>query len=432
MTSPVQTIFAEATAPGRAGVSIIRLSGPESRRTVEAFCGDLAEPRYLYYRRLARRGDLIDHALVVWFSGGASFTGEEMAEIHAHGGRAVVARILQELSGIGGLRAAEPGEFTRRALIAGRMDLSEVEGLADLIDSETEMQRRQAMALMNGAVSEMVRSWRSRVLHALALVEASIDFADEEDAPADVSAEWMSEVLALAAEFEHAAAMGRQGERIREGYRVALVGAPNAGKSTLLNALMNREIAITSPYEGTTRDIIEGAVDLGGLPVIFQDLAGLRDTDDPVEAIGVERAVQAARAADLRIFVLSRDTEDLPISLTKQTEDIVVTTKCDVFGDRTDGLEVSGVTGDGIDFLLRKVRGVLETRSRSSGLFFRVRQVDALCDANKAIVRALETGASEMMAFGLREAVHFLDDVIGKVDAEEVLGEVFSRFCIGK
>lgn len=432
MTAYGNTIFAEATAPGRAGVAVIRISGDRSRETAEALCGNLPEPRYLYYRKLERDDELIDHVLVVRFGENASFTGEEVVEIHAHGGRAVVSRILRELSSFPDLRMAEPGEFTRRALMAGRMDLTQVEGLADLIESETELQRKQAMALMNGALSEMVGSWRTRLVQVLALVEASIDFADEEDTPLDVSEACVSDALRLADEFEGAASAGVQGEKVREGFRVALIGAPNAGKSTLLNALMRREVAITSPIAGTTRDIIEGAVDLDGLPVVFQDLAGLRDTDDPVESIGVERAKAAASAADLRVFVTSQDTETCHQFIDSAPGDIVVVAKSDLFEVATEAFGVSGVSGDGVEELARRVHHELVSRSRGSHLFTRERQIDALCRAASSIRRSVEFQASELMAFGLREAMHYLDDIVGEVDADEILGEVFSRFCVGK
>ena len=298
----MSTIFAQASAAGKAGVAVVRISGPQAFSAASQLCGSLPAPRQAGLRRLrSAAGEVLDEALVLCFSEKASFTGEETVELQTHGSVAVVNALLAELGTVDGLRLAEPGEFTRRALANGRLDLAQVEGLADLIASETEAQRQQALRLFSGGLGDLAAHWRERLIRASALLTVTIDFADEE-VPVDVS----PEVLELIAEVQTAMQAQVDGfgaaERIRTGYEVAIVGPPNVGKSTLLNALAGRDAAITSEVAGTTRDVIEVRMELAGLPVTLLDTAGLRETDDTVEKIGVARALERAKAADLRVF----------------------------------------------------------------------------------------------------------------------------------
>ena len=305
----MSTIFAQASAAGKAGVAVVRISGPQAFSAASQLCGALPAPRQAGLRRLrSAAGEVLDEALVLCFSEKASFTGEETVELQTHGSVAVVNALLAELGRIDGLRLAEPGEFTRRALANGRLDLAQVEGLADLIASETEAQRQQALRLFSGGLGDLAAHWRERLIRASALLTVTIDFADEE-VPVDVS----PEVLELIAEVQTAMQAQVDGfgaaERIRTGYEVAIVGPPNVGKSTLLNALAGRDAAITSEVAGTTRDVIEVRMELAGLPVTLLDTAGLRETDDTVEKIGVARALERAKAADLRVFLIESDSK---------------------------------------------------------------------------------------------------------------------------
>lgn len=342
-TRDMDTIFALATARGKAGVAVVRLSGPAAHEAVAALCGDVPELRRASVRRLAWQGEVLDEALVLAFGRGASFTGEDMAELQLHGSLAVVASVIRALSAMQGLRQADPGEFTRRALENGRLDLTQVEGLADLIDAETEMQQRQAMRVLSGAVGKRAEAWRQGLIRAAALIEATIDFADE-DVPVDVTPEVREILQGLMTELRRELSGARAAERLRDGFEVAIIGRPNAGKSTLLNALAGREAAITSERAGTTRDVIEVRMNLGGLPVTLLDTAGLRDSEDEIEQIGIARALERAEMADLRVF-LQDETGDLPF-LAPREGDIVLQGKADL---RPGGLAVgiSGKTGKG-------------------------------------------------------------------------------------
>ena len=337
----MDTIFALASARGRAGVAVFRISGPEAHAAVAALAGDVPAMRRASLRRLIWEGDVLDEALVLVFAAGASFTGEAAAELQVHGSTAVVQALGRALSGMSGLRLAEPGEFTRRAWANGQLDLAQIEGLADLIDAETEVQRRQAMRVLSGAIGRRAEEWRQKLIRAAALIEAVIDFADE-DLPTDVTPEVQGLIEALLEDLRREIAGVAIAERLRDGFEVAIVGAPNSGKSTLLNALSGRDAAITSEIAGTTRDVIEVHMDLGGLPVTFLDTAGLRESEDRIEQIGVERGLARARQADLRIFVLSALGERL--LLAPGEDDIQVLGKADLRG----GLGVSGLTGLGL------------------------------------------------------------------------------------
>lgn len=427
----MDTIFALASARGRAGVSVVRISGPQAHAAVAALTPNLPDARRMGLRRLSWQGEAIDEALVVVFAAGSSFTGEPMAELNLHGSLAVVSKVLRVLSDQPGLRPAEPGEFTRRALENGRLDLSQVEGLADLIDSETEAQRKQALRVMSGELGKRAEGWRGRLLRAAALIEATIDFADEE-VPIDVSPEVREIIADLVTQFQMELAGAGAAERVRDGFEVVILGAPNAGKSTLLNALAGREAAITSEIAGTTRDVIEVRMEIGGLPVTLLDTAGLRESQDHIENIGISRALERARRSDLRVFLLSGSDDDLPIG--PEPGDIVVRGKGDLSGDPA---AVSGVTGKGLDRLVSAISAVLTQRAAGAGLLIRERQRIALqkaCDALGSALRLLDTsgGPAELAALELRSATLALEVLVGRIDVENLLGEIFSSFCIGK
>lgn len=428
----MDTIYALSTAQGKAGVAVIRVSGPRAFDACQALCGDLPEARRAVLRVLRDGGgERLDQALVLVFAENESFTGEKTVEFQLHGSVAVVTAVLRVLGEVDGLRPAEPGEFTRRALENGRLDLAQVEGLADLIDSETEAQRKQALRVFSGALGRKCESWRQRLIRAVALLEATIDFADEE-VPVDVSPEVIALVQDVVAGLEAEIAGVSVTERIRIGFEVAIIGAPNVGKSTLLNALAGREAAITSEYAGTTRDVIEVRMDLGGLPVTLLDTAGLRETADVVESIGIERARARATQADLRVFLIEGD--DLP-EFAPQPEDIVVRAKADLPGGT--GVGVSGKTGFGLSDLVDRIRVVLAGRAAGAGLATRERHRQAMVRgliALRLVLEILPAGeaVAELAAEELRVAIRALDSLVGRVDIETVLDEIFASFCLGK
>ena len=427
------TIFAIATAKGRAGVAIVRLSGPGARLAAEGLVGPLPLPRLAVLRQVVWQGDALDQALVLRFDAGASFTGEEVVELQLHGSLAVCAAVLSVLGGLAGLRLAEPGEFTRRALENGVLDLTQVEALADLIDAETEAQRRQAQRVLSGAMGTRVAAWRGNLIRAAALVEATIDFADE-DVPVDVSGEVLSLLDAQLAALHHEVAAGQMAERVRHGFEVAIVGAPNAGKSTLLNMLAGRDAALTSEVAGTTRDVIEVRMDLGGLPVTLLDTAGIRETQDWVEQMGIDRAMERANAADLRVFLVSAEDERLPMP--KMPGDLVLISKSDQKVGLTSA-SVSGRTGAGVDGLLARVTSELSGRVVQDGVTIRARHVQAIQLAIVALESARDQVRAglrlpEIVAADIRRATVALDVLVGRVGVEDLLGEIFSSFCIGK
>lgn len=426
----MDTIFALASARGKAGVAVVRVSGPSAFDSCIALCGDVPASRGL--RKLADAdGAALDEALVLTFPAGHSFTGEDVVEYQLHGSTAVVDAVLHALGERADLRLADPGEFTRRALENGRLDLAQVEGLADLIDAETEAQRRQALRVLSGALGDKAEAWRRDLIRAAALLEATIDFVDEE-VPVDVA----PEVLALMATVSDAVAREHDGvrvaERIRDGFEVAIVGPPNAGKSTLLNALAGREAAITSEIAGTTRDVIEVRMDLDGLPVTMLDTAGLREAADVVEGIGIERARERALAADLRIFLTADGAHG--VGLDPGPEDIVVAGKADL---GSQGFAVSGLTGEGLDLLIARVSGILSGRAAHAGTAIRERHRRGMATALEGLERAriAVLAGSEQTEFAAEEihrAIRALDSIVGRVDVENILDEIFSSFCIGK
>ena len=428
----LDTIYALASARGKAGVAVVRLSGALAHTAVAALCGALPDPRRAALRKLRWGGQDLDEALVMLFEAGASFTGEAVAELHVHGSTAVVQSVLRALADQTGLRMAEPGEFTRRALENGRLDLAQVEGLADLIDAETEAQRRQALRVLSGAVGKRAEGWRKKLIRAAALLEATIDFVDE-DVPVNVTPEVLALVDGVLADLKAEAAGSRAAERIRDGFEVAIVGAPNVGKSTLLNALAGREAAITSDIAGTTRDVIEVRMDLEGLAVTLLDTAGLRDSSDQIERIGIERAIARAGAADLRVFLLSHAGE-APMML-PLPEDIVLVGKSDKLASQEGA--ISGKTGAGLDALIAAISSRLAGRAASAGLLIRERQRIALersITALESVQTALDrsTYLPELVAAELRSAMRALEALVGRIDVESLLDEIFSSFCIGK
>ena len=474
------TIFALSSAPGRAGVAVVRVSGPEAGAALEALAGPRPPERRAALARLRdpRSGAAIDRGLVLWLPGPRSFTGEDMAELHLHGGRAVIAAALEALAALPGLRPAEAGEFTRRAFDNGKLDLSEVEGLADLIAAETEAQRRQALRQMEGALSRRTEDWCAGLITTLAHAEAAIDFPDEE-LPQDLQNRLTRDILCLQRELSQYLDDRHRGERLRDGLYVAIIGPPNAGKSTLLNALARRPVAIVSEVAGTTRDVIEVHLDLGGYPVTLADTAGLRaeapdagaEGQAAVEAEGIRRARARAATADLKLAVFdlreatagggpdgpARAAQDPPV-LDPATlafvdaDTLVVLNKCDLVSNpaRIDvggvpGWPISAKTGAGMTELLTRLEAEVEARlggGGASAAVTRVRHRRALEDCAAALERAAaacapervapELVAPELVAEDLRLALRALGRITGRVDVEDVLDVIFRDFCIGK
>jgi tRNA modification GTPase len=428
----MDTIFALASAQGKAGVAVIRLSGLIAHKAASELCGTDLAPRGMVLRILRdKSGSQLDQALVLTFQAPASFTGEDVAELQVHGSTAGVSAVLAALSQIDGVRLAEPGEFTRRAMDNGKMDLAQVEGLADLIDAETEAQRRQAQILLGGKLGEMAEKWRRDLIRAAALIEATIDFADE-DVPVDVTPEVAELLSGVQLDLTREMAGVVIAERIRTGFEVAIIGAPNVGKSTLLNALAGRTAAITSEFAGTTRDVIEVRMDLAGLPVTMLDTAGLRETDDQIEGMGIALARQRAEVADLRVF-LAEDSDSLDVEI--RHGDIRVRPKGDLRTEK-DGA-VSGVTGEGLDQLVQRISQVLSQRAASAGIATRERHRSAMAQAKDGLERAqaiLKSGPDhyDIGAEELRRAIHALESLVGRVDVENLLDEIFASFCLGK
>ncbi|MDQ2090307.1 tRNA uridine-5-carboxymethylaminomethyl(34) synthesis GTPase MnmE [Marimonas arenosa] len=428
----MDTIFALASAHGKAGVAVIRISGPQAWEAAGSLCGALPSPRTAGLRVLKdAEGTRLDEALVLAFEEKASFTGDRVVEFQLHGSIAVVSAVLAGLGHIDGLRHAEPGEFTRRALENGRLDLTQVEGLADLIDAETEAQRRQALRVLSGDLGNRAEVWRRDLIRAAALLEATIDFADEE-VPVDVTPEVRELLERTRNSLEREIRGVAVAERVRTGFEVAILGAPNVGKSTLLNALAGREAAITSEYAGTTRDVIEVRMDLSGVPVTLLDTAGLRETEDHVERIGIARARERAEQADLRVFLVEGNTAP---EMEPGPGDIILRAKADLLEDRTGA--VSGLTGQGVSDLIEKITQRLAAEVADIGVATRVRHKISMEHAVATLHQAdalLDLGAehTDLAAEELRSAVRALDALVGRVDVENILDEIFASFCIGK
>ncbi len=428
----MQTIFAQATAAGRAGIAVVRLSGPLAVAAAERLCGPLGPPRQMVLRGITAGGMVFDRGLVVYFPAGASFTGDDLVEFHVHGSVAVLHMLLDALGTMPDLRLAEPGEFTRRALDSGRLDLTQVEALADLIDAETEAQLRQSVRVLSGELAGRVSGWRRDLIRCSALMAAAMDFSDE-DIPGDVMDGAARLVAGVLAELRCEIGGYAMSARLRTGYEVAIVGAPNSGKSTLLNRIARREAAITSPIAGTTRDVIEVRTDVGGLPVTFLDTAGLHDAEDAIEVIGVQRALKRAALADLRLLLAERAGQPHPLPMGEQ--DLVYMAKVDDADDASGG--ISGLTGAGVDAMLARVAEKLRGNSGSDSLINRPRHVQAMTSAVADLAAALDELAQgeariDIAADLVRQAVLGLDILVGKVGVEDVLDEVFRSFCLGK
>ena len=403
---------------------MVRISGPRADAALEALAGTLPEPRRARVAALRSDGEVLDNALIYRFPGPRSATGEDVAELHLHGGRAVVAGVLAALGGIAGLRAAEPGEFTRRAFLNGRIDLAEAEGLADLLEAETEAQRRAALALAGGGLSRQVADWQTALLALAAQVEAALDFSDADDVaplPADFAARLGALRGDLAGWLDRPAA-----ERLKDGIRVVIAGPPNAGKSSLLNALIGREAAIVTAIPGTTRDLIEAPVALGGAPFLLIDTAGLREAADAVEAIGVERARASAAAADLIVWLGPAD--QAPPGA------IAVHAKADLGPPpAAGGLAVSAVTGEGVEALIRSlIQHSMALLPAEGEIALNRRHRAALAAAVAGLDEAETTGDLLVAAEALRGARMSLDRITGRAGVEDMLDALFARFCIGK
>jgi tRNA modification GTPase len=437
-----QTIFALSSGRTPSAIAVVRVSGAQARLAVTVLAGKLPAPRQAS-RRLLRdgAGQPIDDAVVLWFPGPASATGEDVAEFHVHGGRAVLAALFAAFSNIPNMRPAEPGEFTRRAFENGKLDLTEAEGLDDLIHADTDRQRRQALRQLQGLLGNRARDWRERIIEASALIEAGIDFSDEGDVPAQLRAPAVEAIRSLLGEIAEVLAAQGHSERLREGLVVAIAGPPNVGKSTLMNQLARREVAIVSPHAGTTRDVIEVQLDLDGYPVTVIDTAGIRETDDPVEQEGVRRARARADDADLVLWLTGPDAKvderprsSVPVWTIRNKIDIDPEIPPAAGATRT--FAISARRGDGLPDLIAALVGFAGDffEAGEGALVTRGRQRDLLCRAADSLRRslALVEDGEELAAEELRAAAYALGRLLGRVDVEDVLGAIFQKFCIGK
>jgi tRNA modification GTPase len=447
MADAPDTIFALSSGRPPAAIAVVRISGERTSAALEALIGRVPLPRRATLARVREpsTGETIDEAVVLWFPSPKSETGEDTAEVQLHGGRAVIAAVLAALATVPGLRPAEAGEFTRRAFENGRLDLTRVEGLADLIYADTEVQRRQAYRQLQGLLGNRAEHWRATLIEIIALVEAGIDFSDEGDVPASTLGQALAAAQRLHNEIESALADSHRGERLREGLVVAIAGPVNVGKSSLLNRIARRDAAIVSPLAGTTRDVIEVHLDLDGYPVTMLDTAGIRPSDDPIEREGVRRALERAAAADLVLWVV--DVSAAPDSAVMQfpeTPKLVVYNKVDLVAGpkpvpcQVDGpLSISAKTGEGLDELLQKLNAYARNHlgSAEPALVTRQRHRHALEEAAGALRRALAEGTNgreDIVAEEFRLAARALGRLTGRVDVEDVLDVIFRDFCIGK
>jgi len=436
-TAP-DTIFAPATAPGKAAIAIIRVSGPRAGEALAALAGGLSPPRRARHVRLRDpdSGEAIDDGIALWFPAPNSATGEDIAEFQVHGSRAVLGALISVFSRME-LRLAEPGEFTRRAFLNGKLDLTQAEAIADLVAAETEAQRRQALRQLDGGLGVLYQGWSARLLRLLAHLEAVIDFPDEDLSP-EIEQEVAGEIGLLAVAIDVHLADHRRGERLRDGIAVAIVGPPNAGKSSLLNQLARREAAITSPIAGTTRDVIEVAIDLAGYPVVLADTAGLRESADEIEREGLRRALARAEAAELRLFVFdARCPQDTAgASAWPGPDTLLVANKIDLAPGAPlplGTLAVSALTGEGIQTLIVALAGrIAADYDVAAPALTRARYREALESARDALRRSLDTGLPELRAEDLRLAWRSLGRITGQVDVEDLLDVIFADFCIGK
>lgn len=433
------TIFALASGAGRSGIGVIRVSGQRARAVLRAVLMEqpVPPPRRAALRRLYDgAGQVVDRGLVLWFPAPNSYTGEDVFELQVHGGRAVIDGLLSALGRISGTRLAGPGEFSRRAFMNGRLDLTQVEAVADLVAAETEAQRRQALRQLDGELGAVYERWRGELIGLLAGTEAAIDFVDEDIPPdlEDLSTELVGRLLG---EINGHLADGHRGERLRDGVSIAIVGPPNAGKSSLLNVLARRDVAIVSDVAGTTRDVIEVYLDLNGYPAVVADTAGLRSAVDGVEAEGVRRARARAENADLRLVVADSSQPGSLRAVEDQAgpDSVVVWNKCDLVDVPVPGgLAVSSLTGAGVDELIGTLAGMVAEKAgtgETAGLT-RARHREALQACADSLQEALSVGELEVRAECLRMATRMLGRITGRVDVEDVLDALFAEFCIGK
>jgi tRNA modification GTPase len=450
MTRVEDTIFALASAPGRAGVAVVRVSGPMAPQIVHKISESLPEPRRARLATLKdpASGEAIDRALILWFPAPHSFTGEDVAEFHCHGSRAVISRLLDLLATFPATRLAEPGEFARRAFDHGKLDLTAVEGLADLIDAETEGQRRQALRQAEGALGRLCESWRADIIRASALIEATLDFADEEDIGGDLHTEAAGIARQLHGSLDAHLADAHQGERLRDGFRIVIAGAPNAGKSSLMNALARRDVAITSEEAGTTRDVIEVRLDIAGHPVLVMDTAGIREAAGAVEREGIRRTLARAGEADLILWLTETDVRDetdaevaaflaahrtTPVWQIRSKLDLALESVQMVPPDTFD-LAVSAATGAGIPELIERLGQLLGDSASGNPLITRARHRQEVMAARDALAAFLSGSPAdvELRAEDLRQAARALGRLTGRIDVEDLLDRIFGEFCIGK
>lgn len=438
-----QTIFALSSGRPPSAIAIVRVSGPQAGPALTALGGKIPPARTVT-RALLRdaAAQPLDDAVVLWFPGPASATGEDVAEFHVHGGRAVLAAIFASLVSLENMRAAEPGEFTRRAFENGKLDLTEAEGLDDLIHADTDRQRRQALRQLKGLLGDKARDWRARIIEASALVEAGIDFSDEGDVPTELIAPALAKIKTLLGEIEEVLAAQAQSERLRDGLVVAIAGPPNVGKSTLMNQLARREVAIVSPHAGTTRDVIEVQLDLDGYPVTVIDTAGIRETDDPVEQEGVRRARARAGEADLVLWLADAAVDEIdhggaaPVWLVRNKIDLDSGGRPLAEAAGQGRHEISARRGDGVPELIAALVGFAESYfgSGEGGLISRVRQRQLLQETAASLHRSIDAAGEgeELVAEELRVAAHCLGRLLGRVDVEDILDVIFRDFCVGK
>jgi len=441
--SGVDTIYALSSGAGRAGIAVVRVSGRLAGQAVMKLCGALPPGRTHCLRKLRvpDTDELIDEAVVVWCPGPNTVTGEDVAEFHLHGSRAIVALFLEVLGGIAGLRSAEPGEFTRRGFVNGRMGLAEVEGLADVLEARTRRQLRQAMEQYQGVARQAVEVWRAQLVRLLGTIEAVLDFSDEDDIGQDVLCGFWSERLALVADIEKALAQGRSARLLRDGAKVILVGRPNTGKSSLLNRLAKRDAAIVSSIAGTTRDVLEVQMDLQGIPVVLTDTAGLREeASDEIEAEGMSRTRNEVIGGDLIVWVCSGDQPGSEVWDGDRKPDFILWNKSDLVLANVEQGEgvfcVSAISGQGLDEFISSLIASLKCQVEGSEQAVIVR--DRHWQAAEEAIRKLNDAGQrtphelELVAADLRGAADALGRITGRIGVEEWLGSIFDRFCIGK
>jgi len=446
------TIYALSSGVGRAGVAVVRISGDQAGHLLQLLCGHTLEPRRACLKQIVHpiSGDVLDQALVLWFPAPKSFTGEDVVELHIHGGPAVIAAVMDAIAVVDNMRMAEAGEFTRRAFYNNKLDLTGIEALSDLIEAETQAQRKQALRQMNGELSVLLNDCRDRIIHILAYVEAGIDFSDEEDVSDDVNQHMLSNILELKKDITKHLDDGKSGERVRSGVRVVIVGPPNAGKSSLMNALANRDVAIVSEHAGTTRDVIDVHLDLKGVPVTVTDTAGLRDVDNVIEEEGVRRAKAKINSADVILWTTDGTEPEVAYDFAVDSGQSLIRLRnksdIDSFNlthQKTSQecanqtvLNISAKTGEGLDQLLTFITNVASdlTLSGEHAVITRARHRQALIQVVQGLTQILEQPqeADELIAENLRICARELGRVTGRVDVEDLLDVIFNDFCVGK